>query len=89
MDREAVFKKLYDEYRDRIYRMCCYYVSSEEDRKDLSQEVLQNIWKGLERFRGESALSTWIYRVTVNSSLAFLSKQKTRKKTSAEYSEPK
>lgn len=87
MDKEAVFKQLYDEYRDRIYRMCCYYVLGEDDRKDLYQEVLQNIWKGLECFRGDSALSTWIYRVTVNSSLAFLSKQKTRKKTSAEYSE--
>jgi len=87
MDKEGAFNQLYDEYRDRIYRMCCYYVSGEDDRKDLYQEVLQNIWKGLERFRGDSALSTWIYRVTVNSSLAFISKQKTKKKTSVEYSE--
>ncbi len=87
MDKEPAFRKLYDEYRDRIYRMCCYYVSGEEDRKDLYQEVLHNIWKGLGDFRGESALSTWVYRVTVNSSLAFIAKQKTRKEKSVEFGE--
>ena len=87
MDREATFRRLYDEYRDRIYRMCCYYVSGEEDRKDLYQEVLQSIWKGLDGFRGDSALSTWVYRVTVNSSLAFIAKQKTRKKKLVEFGE--
>jgi RNA polymerase sigma-70 factor (ECF subfamily) len=87
MDREATFSRLYDEYRDRIYRMCCYYVSGEEDRKDLYQEVLHNIWKGLGSFRGDSALSTWVYRVTVNSSLAFIAKQKTRKKKMVEFGE--
>jgi RNA polymerase sigma-70 factor (ECF subfamily) len=85
MDREAAFKQLYDEYRDRIYRMCCYYVAGEGDRKDLYQEVMANIWKGLGGFRGDSALSTWIYRVTVNSALAFISREKARKKKSAEY----
>ena len=87
MDREATFSRLYDEYRDRIYRMCCYYVSGEEDRKDLYQEVLHNIWKGLGSFRGDSALSTWVYRVTVNSSLAFIAKQKTRKEKLVKFGE--
>jgi RNA polymerase sigma-70 factor (ECF subfamily) len=87
MDKHAAFRKLYDESRDRIYRMCCYYVSSEEDRKDLYQEVFQNLWKGLGSFRGDSTLSTWAYRVTVNSALSFLAKVKARKETSAEYAE--
>lgn len=85
MDKETAFKKLYDEYRNRIYRMCCYYVSSEEDRKDLYQEVFFNLWKGLENFRGDSALSTWAYRVTVNSALSYLARAKSRKKTSTAY----
>jgi len=87
MDREATFRKLYDECRDRIYRMCCYYVSGEEDRKDLYQEVLHNLWKGLGGFRGDSALSTWVYRVTVNSSLTFIAKQKTRREKLVEFGE--
>jgi RNA polymerase sigma-70 factor (ECF subfamily) len=87
IDKEAAFRKLYDECRDRIYRMCCYYVSSEEDRKDLYQEVFQNLWKGLADFRGDSKLSTWAYRVTVNSALSFLARMKRRKHTSVEYGE--
>jgi len=85
MEKETAFKKLYDEHRDRIYRMCCYYVSSEEDRKDLYQEVFFNLWKGLEKFRGDSALSTWAYRVTVNSALSYLARTKSRKKKSSAY----
>jgi RNA polymerase sigma-70 factor (ECF subfamily) len=87
MDRDTTFKKLYDEYRDRIYRMCCNYVSGEEDRKDLYQETLHNIWKGLAGFRGDSALSTWVYRVTVNTSLSYLSKQKSQRNKSKAYDE--
>ena len=87
MDKHAAVRTLYDEYRHRIYRMCCYYVSGQEDRKDLYQEVFQNIWKGLESFRGDSTLSTWAYRVTVNSALSFLAKVKARKETSAEVAE--
>ena len=87
MDKEAAFRKLYEEYRNRIYRMCCYYVSGKEDREDLYQEVFQNLWRGLEKFRGDSSLSTWAYRVTVNSALSFLSKTKSSEKRSAEYRE--
>ena len=87
MDKEIAFKKLYDDYRNRIFRMCCYYVSNEEDRKDLYQEVFHSLWKGLENFRGDSALSTWAYRVTVNSALSYLARAKSRKKKSAEYHE--
>ena len=85
MDREAAFRDLYDTHRDRIYRMCCYYVAGEGDRQDLYQEVMANIWKGLKGFRGDSALSTWVFRVTVNSALAFISREKTRRRKSAEY----
>jgi RNA polymerase sigma-70 factor (ECF subfamily) len=85
MDKHALFRKLYDEYRDRIYRMCCYYVTDRADRQDLYQEVLHNLWKGLESFRGDSTLSTWAYRVTVNSALSFVAKTRTRKETSADY----
>jgi RNA polymerase sigma-70 factor (ECF subfamily) len=87
MDKETAFRKLHDEYRDRIYRMCCYYVSREEDRKDLYQEVFHNLWKGLESFRGDSTLSTWAYRVTVNSALSFRAKAMSRNEPPAEYTE--
>jgi len=84
-NRENIFKSIMEENKDRIYRICCYYISSNEDRKDLYQEVFQNIWKGLKDFRGDSAVSTWIFRITVNTALSFITKKKKKKKQFDEY----
>lgn len=77
---ETRFANIVEENKDKIYRTCCYYVSDDDERKDLYQEVLMNIWKGLEKFRGDSSITTWIFRITVNSALAFLARQKKNKK---------
>lgn len=55
-------------------RICRYYSSCTEDQKDMYQEILVNIWKSLDSFRGDSALSTWVYRVAVNTALTFTGK---------------
>jgi RNA polymerase sigma-70 factor (ECF subfamily) len=62
------------ENSDRIKRICRYYNTNSEDQKDIYQEVLVNIWKSLDNFREDSAISTWIYRVAVNTSLNFTGK---------------
>lgn len=81
MSREDEFnRKVFEENKDRIYRVCCYYVRNAEDRKDLFQEVFTHIFKGLDKFEGKSSLSTWIYRITINSCLAYLNKEKRRKR---------
>ncbi|MBN2773188.1 MAG: RNA polymerase sigma factor, partial [Prolixibacteraceae bacterium] len=59
---------------ERIRSICRYYNSNPEDQKDMYQEVLVNIWKSLDNFRGDSAISTWVYRVAVNTSLTFTGK---------------
>ena len=79
-DENDLYKKVFDENKDKIYRICCYYVLNEEDRKDLFQEVLTHIYRGLHTFKAKSTLSTWIYRVTVNSCLGYLNKEKRRKR---------
>jgi RNA polymerase sigma-70 factor (ECF subfamily) len=70
-NKEEQFKRIIDENRDRILRICRYYNSNSEDQKDMYQEILVNIWKSLDRFRGDSKLSTWVYRIAVNTSLNF------------------
>ncbi len=72
--KEEKFKTIVKENQDRIQRICSYYNPNKEDQKDMYQEVLVNIWKSLESFRGEAAISTWIYRITVNTSLSFTGK---------------
>ncbi len=52
-----------------INKVCWAYASTKVPYEDLYQEILANLWLGLEKFRGASKLSTWVYRVAVNSAL--------------------
>jgi len=73
---EQSFSKLIADNKDKIYRICCYYLLDEEDRKDLFQEALLNIWKGYGSFRGQASFTTWAIRITINTALHFLSKKR-------------
>ena len=72
--KEIRFKQIVRENGTRINSICSYYSKNAEDRKDMYQEILVNIWKSLDKFRGDSAISTWIYRIAVNTSLTFAGK---------------
>ncbi|MBN2637532.1 MAG: RNA polymerase sigma factor [Bacteroidales bacterium] len=74
MNKEERFNQILSENSERIKRICGYYNSDPEDQKDMYQDVLINIWNSLDNFRGESAVSTWIYRIAVNTSLNFTGK---------------
>jgi RNA polymerase sigma-70 factor (ECF subfamily) len=72
--KEIQFREIVEENSNRITRICGYYSKNAEDKKDMYQEILINVWKSLDKFRGESSLSTWIYRIAVNTSLTFAGK---------------
>ena len=74
MTKEEKFNTIVSDNGERIRNICRYYNSNTEDQKDMYQEVLVNIWKSLDSFRGDSAMSTWVYRVAVNTSLTFTGK---------------
>ena len=65
-DIELQFIKMVKEYRKTIYTVCYFYSKDSEEVNDLYQEILINLWKGFEKFRGESSLKTWIWRVSLN-----------------------
>ncbi len=75
-DKEALFIRILDENKDRIYRLCMGYLIDKQDVDDLFQDVMVNIWRGLDSFRGEAKVSTWIYRIAVNTSLIYNKKSK-------------
>lgn len=79
MGKETEFRTLIEENRERINRICCWYVRDPEMRKDIQQEVLVNLWKSLDGFEGRSQVSTWVYRVAVNTCLGHLRSEKRRK----------
>jgi RNA polymerase sigma-70 factor (ECF subfamily) len=80
VSKEEKFKQLVEDNKSKLLRICRYYAPSVEDQKDMYQEILINIWKSLDSFRGESQIATWIYRIAVNTSLGFAGKQYKRMK---------
>ena len=67
-DREA-FDRLVERHQRDVYRLCYRYVGGHEDANDLAQEVFLRAWRSIGRFRGDSAFSTWLYRIAVNACL--------------------
>ena len=67
-DPELRFQQVYDEYHAKIFRYLTRIVGQSE-AEDLTQEVFVKIGQSLETFRGESQLSTWIYRIATNAAL--------------------
>ena len=72
--REIIFLSALEENQDKLYRICSIYSYSHEDSKDLFQEVLVHIWKSMNSFKGDSSISTWMYRIALNICLRFKSK---------------
>ena len=62
----AAFDVIVIRYRRTVYQVCYRFVGNHEDASDLSQETFVRAWRGLKRFRGQAALSTWLYRIAVN-----------------------
>ncbi len=79
MDKDQLFREILKENDNRIFRICCWYFTDAEERNDAYQESLIRIWEQLHSFRGESKVSTWIYRIVVNSCLTYIRKDKLRK----------
>src|SRR5690349_890213 len=65
---------LYHQYKRRVFGMAHRIVGA-NDAEEVAQEVFVRVFRGLAAFRGDSALSTWIYRLTVNASLSHLARR--------------
>jgi RNA polymerase sigma-70 factor, ECF subfamily len=76
---EDSFQKLVETHQDMIFRVCYGFVKNADDAEDLTQEVFIQVFKNINSFRGESGISTWMYRIAVNKSINFLRQQKVRK----------
>lgn len=70
------FNLLVRSFQERIYSLTRKMVVNHEDANDLVQETFIKVWDNIDRFRGESSLFTWVYRISVNECLTFLRKRK-------------
>lgn len=65
-----------ERYQRDVYRLCYRYVNHHHDANDMAQEVFLKAYRAIRGFRGESAFSTWLYRIAVNTCLNFRSSRK-------------
>lgn len=75
-EKENLFQSILDQHKQQIYRVCWGFTDQEHDVNDLFQETMIRIWQGLDNFQGKSAISTWVYRIAVNTCIYFKKRNK-------------
>jgi RNA polymerase sigma-70 factor, ECF subfamily len=73
---QDAFVRLVDEHRGMLYKVCRLYCFAGPDRQDLFQEIVTQLWRSYPSFRGESKISTWLYRIALNTAISGLRKQR-------------
>ena len=76
--KEQAFTAIIKKYQEKLYWHVRRMVVDHEDANDILQNMFIKVWKGLENFREDSQLYTWLYRIATNESLTFLAQQKKR-----------
>jgi RNA polymerase sigma-70 factor (ECF subfamily) len=76
MQQDQAFVEIIRENEALIYKITRVYADTLEDEQDLYQEIVYQLWKSFPGFRGESKVSTWLYRVALNTAIALLNKEK-------------
>ncbi|PIF47530.1 RNA polymerase sigma-70 factor (ECF subfamily) [Chryseobacterium sp. 52] len=71
-----VFEDIYELYWQKIFRLCMGYVNNSELAQDLAQETFIIVWRQLPKFRNESGIGTWIFRIASNNCLRQIEKEK-------------
>jgi RNA polymerase sigma-70 factor (ECF subfamily) len=72
------FKLLVEKYQNMVFRTTIGFVHNKEDAEDLTQDVFIRAFQSLKTFNGDAEFSTWLYRITVNTSINHLNKTKNR-----------
>jgi len=75
---EKEFLEIIQRNQGIVHKVCSFYCDSEDDRKDLFQEIVAQLWKSFPSFRKESKFSTWMYRVALNTAITSFKKTKRR-----------
>jgi len=75
------FEEIYELYWQRIFRLCMGYVNDTDLAQDLAQETFIIVWQQLPKFRNESSVGTWIFRIASNNCLRQIEKEKKFTKT--------
>ncbi len=74
--QEVGFVELVDAHQGLIHKVCILYETDHDAREDLFQEIVLQLWKSFPNFRGDSKITTWMYRIALNTAISALRKYK-------------
>ena len=74
--KEKEFLARIEKHKGILHKVSKMYMDNRDDQDDLFQEIVCQLWKAYDTFKGESQFSTWMYRVAINTSIVFLKKEK-------------
>ena len=80
MTKNQEFTRLIREKKGIIYKICNTYCADKDDRDDLAQEIIYNLWRSFDSFNAEFKFSTWMYRIALNVAISFYRREKKFKK---------
>jgi RNA polymerase sigma-70 factor (ECF subfamily) len=78
--KQSAFSQLLDDYQQKVFGTCISFIPNKEDAEDVAQEVFLEVFKSVHKFKGNSKLSTWIYKIATNKCLEFIRKKNTKKR---------
>ncbi len=76
LEKEQAFQEIFKANSKKIYHLCLGYTGDNDSANDLLQETFLKVWQNLDKFRNQAMISTWIYRIAVNTCLTYLKKEK-------------
>ena len=82
--QQQAFAKLVKEFSERLYWQIRKMVISHDDTNDILQDVFIKAWTNINNFRGDSKLSTWLYRIAINESITFINKKRAQNNISVD-----
>ena len=80
LGKQSAYGQLINDYQQKVFSTCISFVPNKEDAEDIAQEVFVEVFNSISKFKGNSKLSTWIYRITTNKCLEFIRKKNTKKR---------
>lgn len=84
-DRSTLFLTVLGEHKGILFKVANAYCKSPEDRKDLVQEIIFQLWKSFDNYNNNFKYSTWIYRISLNVAITFYRKEHRRQKMNATF----
>jgi RNA polymerase sigma-70 factor (family 1) len=80
LDSSMQFKTIYNQYKLLVYNVALHYLQNIEDAEEITQDVFVQVHQNLDRFKANSTIKTWIYRITINKCLDFIKHKNSKKR---------